>query len=297
MKVASELAIPSATPTRDGASGEIDVTIRFGEKPLAIEDPSFRNERIEAGRHDFLFRPINGLAFRIRSGREITISRTRNVADTDVCLFLVGSAWGVLCHQRGLVPLHCSAIEFQNHAVAFTGPSGAGKSTLAAGLSKRGYRHLCDDVCVIDLASERTIVLPMPKGLKLRRDATEALEFERGPVVSTDERLDKYYVSIPEYDGRGPLELSALSVLTDHADNAPGLTRLKGSEHFREVFASIYRYEWLTLIRDRVEVFQMIAELARRLSVFRFSRPRDLTGFENSLTVLEMHMRETLASQ
>src|SRR5262249_44437028 len=127
IKVASDVAIPTATPSEIPLDGA-DVTIRLEAGPLTIPNATYRGRQIEATGQDFLFRPMEGLAFRIRNGCEIIISRSGKVTDSDVTLFLVGSAWGVLCHQRGLLPLHCSAIGVGNKAVAFTGPSGAGKS-------------------------------------------------------------------------------------------------------------------------------------------------------------------------
>src|SRR5262249_40517033 len=150
----------------------------------------------------------------------------------------------------------------------FTGPSGAGKSTLAAALLKRGYRHLCDDVCIVDLLGDKPSVLPMPKGVKLWRDATDALNLERGPPISSIESLDKYYVAIPGGETRGALELSALYVLAEAAGITSAIEPIRRSDCFREVGASIYRYEWLGLLRERLEIFKTIANMAQGVPVF-----------------------------
>ena len=55
---------------------------------------------------------------------------------------------------------------------------------------------------------------------------------------------------------------------------------------------SIFRFEWLPLIRDPSEVFVQIANLARRPMLFEFSRPRDMTRFDAGLDCLEAHMAE-----
>ncbi len=295
LKVASELAIPSATPVGYDPVSQAEVTIRWGEPPRSIPNAKFQDAWIEVGGREFIFRPKDGLTFLVRDGREITVSRTSDISDRDVHLFLVGSVWGILCHQRGLLPLHCSAIEFGDRAIAFTGPSGAGKSTLVAGLSKLGYPHVCDDVCIADLTGDAVRLLPMPKGLKLWGDATDALNMTRGAAVSSDERWDKYYVPVPEYQGPEGLEVSALYVLTDDETAEPGITQLRGSSRFEEVLASLYRYEWLSLMRDPAEVFHQVAALAGRLRVFRFSRPWEMASFDHGLRVLEAHMRRLAA--
>ena len=50
----------------------------------------------------------------------------------NVRLYLLGSAMGILLHQRGLLPLHANAIEIDGRAFALHRTIRAGKSTLAA---------------------------------------------------------------------------------------------------------------------------------------------------------------------
>jgi len=291
LNVASEFALPAAMPVRLELAAQPEVTIRWGKPPHAIRDVKFRGAGIEAGERDVIFRPREGLAYLISNGREITISRTLEISDSEVYLFLVGSVWGILCHQRGLLPLHCGAIAFENRAIAFTGPSGAGKSTLVAGLSKRGYAHLCDDVCIAEPAGNGVRFLAMPKGLKLWGDATEALCMERGAAITADKRWDKFYVSVPEHQGTENLVVSALYVLTGDDTQEPNISPLRGSERFQAIFSNIYRCEWLNLMREKAEVFDQVVHLAQELHVYRFARPRVMSRFDQGLDVLEAHMR------
>jgi len=291
LEVASELPIPAATYSGGDPTAQADVTIRLGERLRSIPNARIQNAWIEVGEQEFLLRPKEGLAFLIRDGREITVSRTPEISDGDVYLFLVGSVWGILCHQRRLLPLHCSAIESEGRAIAFTGPSGAGKSTLAAGLSKRGYSHICDDVSIVELSGSVVQLQPMPKGIKLWGDTTEALNLARGAAISSDGQWDKYYVSVPEYGGQNQLEISALYVLTSDHVEEPSISEVTGSWRFQEILMSLYRYEWLCMMRDPADVFQQVAEVVKALRVFRFSRPRDMSRFDEGLRLLERHMR------
>ncbi len=293
--VKSELELPTAIPIHAPPIERPDVTIRFCERIEPLANASLANQWLEAGDRDFLFRPTKDLSFRIRDGREISISRTPGVADNEVRLFLVGLAWGVLCHQRGLLPLHCSAVEFADQAFAFTGPSGAGKSTLAAGLSQRGHRHLCDDLCVIDVSCDSVELRHVPKGLKLWRDATEALDIQPGPPVSSDPRLEKFFVSLSRDDGGAPLNVAALYVLTETEAPAPSISELRGGALFAELFSSIYRVDFLSLLRSSHDVFAQIAELSKKISVFRFARPKDMARFNEGLDLVEAHMGEVVA--
>ena len=70
--------------------------------------------------------------FLLRAGREILIDLAPSADDDEVRSYLLGVVFGALCHQRGITPLHASAIDVSDGCVAFVGASGAGKSTLIA---------------------------------------------------------------------------------------------------------------------------------------------------------------------
>ena len=291
LHVQSEFRLSTAPPMELQIGGVPDVRIEFCDDVGTPPEPHFASNSMEARERDFVFRPCSELAFRIRDGAHISIARGADVHDVDINLFLVGSAWGVLCHQRGLLPLHCSAVRMGGGAVAFTGKSGAGKSTLAAGLARRGYVHLCDDVGVIADARGQMCLHPMPKGLKLWRDAADALGLELGPRVSADPALAKFHVSLPRQASEPPAEIVALYELVE-TDGDCRITRRRGSAHFEGLYSSIYRLEWLNMLRDPGDVFRHVAKLPPRFPMFEFARPRDMARFDGGLDVLETHMTQ-----
>lgn len=287
LAVRSDFVIPGAIPER--GNGLVDVAIRLCADTGAADNPCWCDPLIIAAPQDFTFRPLPGLAFRIRDGGEIALARPPGIADSDVQTFLLGSAWGVLSHQRGLLPLHCSAVGLDGRAFAFTGPSGAGKSTLAAGLSVHGFAHVCDDVCILDPADADMAVQPMPKALKLRRDAAAALGLPCGSVIST--LVEKYTVAPPRVAFCAPLRLAALYVLQESGSDAPAITELRGgAAQFRALHGAIYRREWLSLLREQGALFSDLAALARRIRLFRFSRPRDFRRFAEGAALLGEHI-------
>lgn len=290
LRVGSEFAFPALSPLQVDDGATVDVVIEFREDIGRPEASRHSSEWFQAGERDFLFQAVPGLLFRITDGRRILISRASGIADQDVGLYLMGSAWGVLCHQRGLLPLHCSAVRHGDVAFALTGPSGAGKSTLAAGLANRGYAHLTDDTCVIDPVDPAMRMYPMPKGLKLCGDAVDALGLERGPPVSGFRRWDKFHVSLPDEGEASPAPVAAIYVLKWSDGDRVGIERMRGGVHFRELMTSVYRFEWLAMIRDPAEVFAHIAALSRGIQFFEFSRPRDLSRFDEGVRHLEAHL-------
>jgi hypothetical protein len=117
--------------------------------------------------------------------------------------------FSVLCHQRGITPLHASAIDVADGCVAFVGGSGAGKSTLAAALAARGHQVVADDVCFLRLG-ERGEVQAWPGVVRMRlwQDSMAVLGLG-GPGIERIWRgFDKYFVPIgPPQNPFGPRRL------------------------------------------------------------------------------------------
>src|ERR1700761_774974 len=100
------------------------------------------------------FLRIPGLAsYRVDRGSQILVRAEPGASPLDVRAYLLGTLFIVLCQQRGLLPIHASAITNGNGVIAFVGRSGHGKSSLAAHLAQRGFSVVGDDVCLIDPAT------------------------------------------------------------------------------------------------------------------------------------------------
>src|SRR5262249_2222254 len=135
------------THDADGPSG--DVLIDVGKVPREVEAPAVASDDYQVGAREILLTIPSVARYWAREGKRLTIAPERGADPSAVLLYLKGSALAAILHQRGIVPLHASAIEHDGHCVAFLGDSGAGKSTLASMLGRRGYRIICDDVLVV----------------------------------------------------------------------------------------------------------------------------------------------------
>jgi len=292
MSVTSDVDIYRASADLTGKGGETQVSIRVNCGTAPTADVAYDDAVPPVARdaRHVTVAVLPGLSFRISDGALIEIFRSSEVTDADVNLFLVGTAFGILCHQRGLLPLHCSAIDFHGALMAFTGDSGMGKSTLAAGLGLRRHPHVSDDVMVVAFDANGPSMAPLPKGLKLCHDAIEHLGIEPGePVGSLDNH--KSYVALAGVGADAGRMACALHVLAYHDDDRPAIVEpLKGVEAWNELYRSVYRIEMLPAIAAHSDVAARVAIVARHMPVFRFTRPRGLALFDTGLDVLERHM-------
>ena len=74
----------------------------------------------------------------LTDGNQIVFAPESEASAADVPIFIMGTVFGILLHQRQQIVLHASAVEVNGKAIIFCGPSGEGKSTLAAALAQRG---------------------------------------------------------------------------------------------------------------------------------------------------------------
>ena len=206
-----------------------DVFIVFGKTPDYLVDPHFKGEYFQAGSEEFLLQ-VDGVArYYVKDGRRITIAPESCAEEEEILVFLMGSAFGALLHQRNILVLHAGAIVVNGQSVIFPGPSGIGKSTLTAGFHQRGYPFLADDVCAITMAEGKPAVIPGFPRLKLWADVLKKLNTDKDQLKSVrwTGGLEKYLLPV-ESIHKTPVPLKC--VLCNR--NAPILNKLK-SQHLK----------------------------------------------------------------
>src|SRR5262245_32356337 len=189
----SEIPLTGVPPWVNNA-GNLDVVIEIatGQSPIS------------KGRGRYVFQHATECSlmriqdvgeFEIRDGRQIRIWPALGATQKDIEIFLFGPAWATLCHQRGTLPLHASAIVTGKGITAFSGPSGAGKSMTAGLLNSFGYELIADDILPVNF--ERDSIpgaWPYLRRLKLHHIPIIQLALTPGERVSEKLDKEKYFV-------------------------------------------------------------------------------------------------------
>jgi hypothetical protein len=269
LAVASEIELSDLEPVAAHAApdvvitrGTIDAAGAGDHVPLPITNGS-------------ILRIDEVATFAITAGTRIVVDALADVPARNVRLYLLGSAMGMLLHQRGLLPLHANAVEIDGRAFAFMGRSGAGKSTLAAWFHDAGHRVLSDDVCVVRFAADgRPLASAGLPRLRLWRDAVERSGREPGHLprsYSGDESFEKYDLGVAaDAHGSGDLELAAVYLLGEGA--APAITRLGGLASVEALFANTYRGAFVADTAGHRVHWQACVDLAGRVPIFGLQR-------------------------
>lgn len=280
LRVRSEFMLPELFEAE--RSGRADVTIR--RAPLRKAVTPFELERDG----DALLLSIPDVAtYRIAAGSEILVDAEPGVPERNVRLYLLGSAFGALLHQRGLLPLHANAVEIAGKAVAFMGESGAGKSTLAAWFHDRGYRVLADDVCVVrwDENANPRAYPGLPR-IRLWSDALKSMgRTVEGLNRSYDgsSTVDKYDLPVPRrLTVSSDLLLRAACVLKEAQQFE--INRLSGVAAAEAIIANTYRGSYVAAAKVQRQHWKSAVQLARSIPVYSIGRSKRFDRFldENS---------------
>jgi len=253
------------------SAGNPDVTIRIGKTPDQISNIIKKGVRYQAGKDEFLLQTDQIAKFYIKNGDEIVVEPYNEKADKEVRLFLLGSAFGALFLQRGLLPVHGSAIRFGLSTSIFTGLSGAGKSSIAAWFVQQGYQILADDISVINHSLQ---VEPGFPGMKIWKDVLEKLGISTDSLSSIRPDIQKYKYGVESNFCTQPLPVKNIFII--HPKNTPGFEaeELTGIEKFNALKNNTFRYRFVEGLQKQQEHFMVINQLIQQVKVYRIKRPQ-----------------------
>ena len=293
LSIVSEMEIPELAPSQ----GEnADVSVSLGPVPKSLSRPIARNGWLEVSESECLMNIPKIGRFLVERGRSIRIDRREDRSRkrgngtrmTDLRVYLLGSAFGALLHQRGWLPLHVSAVQTGESIWAFSGESGAGKSTLAAFLHRRyGYPIVSDDVSVLCPEDTEPLLHPGPRKLKLWKSAIDQIGFQNERLIQDLQNTQKYQLYLEDRTVHKPSRMQALIMLDRCKDGeASGLEPLHGVRAYEAVASAVYRPLFGRCFRNGQELMKDAANLANSITVYRLRRKWSLESMHSEILPL-----------
>jgi len=293
-RLRSEIDLPELIAADDPDDARPIVEARYGNVPETLPDGEQHPGGLQIAGGAALLTVRDTGRYLVRDGREIVVEPVAGGSERNLRLYLLGSTLGILCHQRGLLPLHANAIASGDGAFAFAGPSGAGKSTLAAYFARAGYAVLCDDVCVLGLEDgNRPVAWPGLQRLKLWGEASAAFGHDSRHLERAIDGKDKYHVPLPAPLEARPIAFRRLYVLARAEAGEPGaIVRLRGHQAMEAVMAQTYRGAFLQAMGLTARHFLQCAALASRIEVYAATRAWGYDVFDREADRLARHVLE-----
>ncbi|WP_431860939.1 HPr kinase/phosphorylase [Azospirillum sp.] len=283
LKIASDLPVPELLPWI-GDARVPDVEFRMEAASDGPAQTAAPPQVSGAGAHRF---SVPGVAtYAVEAGRRVTIRPCPGTNEVDLRVFLLGTAFGLLCHQRGLLPLHAGCVAIGGRAVAFSGESGEGKSTLVGAFLRRGFPALADDVTVVDTRIPGFPVLPSVPRVKLKRDAAVELGLPTVPPDINRTDPDKLHVAMGTLRQVEPLPLAAIYHLSTHdGAGCPRIERLRGIASVDSLIGAVYRGPLALRMGLRKPMLSAVMRLAV-LPSYRLCRARALDALDATVSAI-----------
>jgi hypothetical protein len=230
--------------------------------------------------------------FQVVAGRTIVVQVDPCSTRDEAHLYLLGSVFGALMHQRGILPFHCNAVEIEGSAFLFCGDSGAGKSTLAAHFVERGFRLLSDDLCALQFDGDsRLRVSGGVERLRLWQDTLEHFGRSSAELRLVPGYDQKFELPLSRRNSAEPLPVVAMYHLRQ-ADlgREAGIFPLRGLDAANSVTANIYRRRHADLIGVAPFYLSTAARIVAEVPIFSMNRNWGLVHFRQEARAVEEHM-------
>ena len=281
LRIHAEIECPELLPHPE-PDGDPAVIIHL-LPPVSSISPSLENGYFEVKSGIFRLAVQEVGHYRVENGNSIFVEPLKGVSTEKVRLFLMGSSMGALLYQRGLFPLHGSAVETPWGAMIFVGQQGAGKSTLAAQFHRRGYRLLSDDVCAIEGAPGGLRILPALAQFRLCADAFERL----GNPANARFDVDKFVVPMGAGYCPQPVPLRAIHILSDHDAESPHYDVLRGFDRVQRLLENLYRPHYLRGQETQSDLMRLAGTIAQSATLASVQRRRDAAAIDDLVSFLE----------
>jgi hypothetical protein len=292
INIASDIFLPELETTE----GVPDVRIVLGKTPQGIQEPLARQDSYQAAPGQFLLHVAQVGHYYVAGGNRIVIDPDHSAEPGTVRLFLLGTAFGALLLQRGVLPIHGSTVVIKGQALIITGFCGAGKSTLLAALRLRGAHFLTDDVAAVTTDDGNVPwVQPGYPQQKLWKDSADSMGMDVSDLPAILPGMEKYAIAAERGFCRRPVPLAAVCELQAEERPEAAMVRLAGSSRIAVLLGHTYRNNLVAGFGLKAGHFERCASVAKQISVCRLLRPSGKFSLSEQAQLVEGLMTRQLA--
>ncbi|GBF33823.1 serine kinase of the HPr protein [Desulfocucumis palustris] len=299
LHVASDILLPEllmAVNTHEPP----EAIISIGGVPAGIADAIEKTESYQVSKNHFLFKVSGVGCYYVTNGNRIVVEPAEQAEEISVRLFLLGTAFGSLLMQRGMLPIHGSAVVSNSCCVVFTGVSGAGKSTLLAAFRERGYSFLTDDVAAVSVDADG-----VARGLsaypqqKLWRDSADTIGIDTASLTPFYSRLNRDKFAVPVHKGFWQSSAPLVAIYEIGAEMCRNVTLkpLSGMDKLAVLISHTYRPWLIDGLGLKAAHLKLCVAIARQVAVSRLTRPEGVFSLEEQVHVVQQDMTRLFAGR
>lgn len=255
-----------------------DVEISQVKAVKELMEPALSSGWLQMTENEFRMVAADVGTFYAANGKSIRFSPDTSATNESIELYMNGSVFGAILHQRGILPIHGSSFVYRGSGVMLCGHSGSGKSSLTSAMCLNGQAtFLTDDVTPILFYDGKPAVLPKSDRVKLWDDSLDQLSKKRDELKRIRPQDNKYYLTI-EKSASEPHPLHHVVIISvDDKIAEPVAEQMTGAEGFSILQKEIYRLFYLRAIPQRkARYFMQISKICNQCTIQSVTRPADI---------------------
>jgi hypothetical protein len=252
-----------------------DVRIEITPSKRVVTDPLYSDGYFCLNQQEFSMDVKDVANFYVSKGEKITVYPYTGADHNTIELYLNGSAYGAILHQRRILPIHGSCFSLNGMGVMICGEAGAGKSSLTASFCLSGDgEFLTDDVTPIVFKNGKPLIRAASSRIKLWKDTLEQLQQKHINLQRVDGVTDKFYYPVIKNNIIDNHRLDVIFIFKISERQEPLIDEITGGLKVLALRNEIYRSEYLRgMPENEVVYFSNLLDIARNTRIFNLGRP------------------------
>jgi hypothetical protein len=253
-----------------------DVKIEINSYKKEVANPLFDDGFFRLNQTEFSMNVEGVASFYASRGNYVSMVVDPKATNANIELYLNGSVYGAILHQRKIMPMHGSCFVFNNKGIMLCGESGAGKSSLTASFVLDRNEFLTDDVTPILFSNGKPLIWTMSDRIKLWEDSLIQLNENKEKLVRIDPETEKFYYPLKSYKD-STFILNHIFLIEIHDKSDILFQEIKGAEKVTALRNEIYRLEYLQGMRENeVFYFNNLVKISKTIKITKLLRPKDI---------------------
>ncbi|MFV9483980.1 hypothetical protein ACNI3T_09080 [Christiangramia sp. ASW11-125] len=253
-----------------------DVKIEISNNIKEVEDPLYVDDFYRVTQNEFLMEVDDVGTFYAANGNFISICLNEQAKRETIELYLNGSTYGAILHQRKIMPMHGSCFVYGNKGIMFCGDSGAGKSSLTAAFVLDNNEFLTDDITPIIIKNNQALIWTMSDRIKLWEDSLKQLSQSKESLRKIDPETEKFYFPLASYT-KSHFTLDHIFLLDIHDNPSISIKEMDGVEKIMTFRKEIYRLEYMFgMPENEPSFFNNLTAMCNFTKVTKLSRPKHI---------------------
>lgn len=266
-----------------------DVKIEITDIKKEVEAPLYSDNFFNLNQTEFSMNVESVGSYYASNGDFISLVFNPEATSANVELYLNGSIFGAILHQRKIMPLHGSCFVYNNKGIMLCGESGAGKSSLTASFVLSGNEFLTDDVTPILTINNQAFIWTISDRIKLWKDSLNQLNQKQEGLHQIDPETEKYYYPLSSHKESTHM-LHHIFLIGIHEQSTIDFQEVEGAEKVIALRREIYRLEYMQgMPENEASYFENLVQISKNIKITRLMRPKEIP-IEQTRQQIENHL-------